>query len=50
MSNSMWVMAHGSVMLEMKCFRGKFDGGGGDEFFRTNMQLLFEGLRALSTG
>ena len=43
-SNSMWVMAHGSVMLEMKCFRGKFDENGGNEFFRMNMQFLYNGL------
>jgi AcrR family transcriptional regulator len=43
-SNSMWVMAHGSVMLELKCFRGKFDEAGGDDFFRLNMRLLFQGL------
>jgi AcrR family transcriptional regulator len=43
-SNSMWVMAHGSVMLELKCFRAKFDENGGDEFFRLNMRFLFEGL------
>jgi AcrR family transcriptional regulator len=43
-SNSMWVMAHGSVMLELKCFRGKFDENGGEEFFRLNMRFLFEGL------
>jgi AcrR family transcriptional regulator len=43
-SNSMWVMAHGSVMLELKCFRGRFDENGGDEFFRLNMQLLHDGL------
>jgi AcrR family transcriptional regulator len=43
-SNSMWVMAHGSVMLELKCFRGRFDENGGDDFFRLNMRLLFEGL------
>jgi AcrR family transcriptional regulator len=48
-SNSMWVMAHGSVMLEMKCFRGKFDEKGGADFFRLNMQLLFEGLRNSET-
>jgi AcrR family transcriptional regulator len=43
-SNAMWVMAHGSVMLELKCFRGRFDENGGDEFFRLNMQLLHDGL------
>jgi AcrR family transcriptional regulator len=44
-SDSMWVMAHGSVMLELRCFRGKFDETGGQEFFARNMELLFDGLR-----
>jgi len=47
-SNSMWVMAHGSVMLEMKCFRGKFDENGGEAFFRMNMRHLYDGLGASS--
>ena len=44
-STSLWVMAHGSVMLEMKCFRDKFDEEGAREFFVRNMSYLVQGLR-----
>jgi AcrR family transcriptional regulator len=44
-SDSLWVMAHGCVMLEMNCFGWKFDAPAGEAFYLRNLGKLIEGLK-----
>jgi AcrR family transcriptional regulator len=43
-SDSIWVMAHGCVMLEMNCFGWKYDQPAAEAFFLRNLGILIEGL------
>ena len=43
-SNAIWVMAHGHVTLELSGFCDKLGDDAGEQMYRRNFEILFEGL------
>ncbi len=48
-ADAIWVMAHGHVTLELSGFCDKFGEGAGEQMYRRNFEILFEGLAPVET-